>query len=158
MAQRRNPHQSRSNGTHRSTKTADTVLVTPAAASGRVVTAKRPNHVWHVDLTTVPIGGGFWTPWLPFAWWLAVVIDHYSRRAMGFGVFLKPPTSLAIRAFLGRTTTDVSTAPNHLICDKEASSGAQSSRNGVRKSRFAHGMGPLDSMEASQWLHALSEH
>jgi len=26
----------------------------------RHVTADRPNHVWHVDLTTVPISGGFW--------------------------------------------------------------------------------------------------
>jgi len=26
----------------------------------RAVTAKRPNHVWHLDLTTVPTLGGFW--------------------------------------------------------------------------------------------------
>jgi hypothetical protein len=32
----------------------------------RIVTAKYPNHVWHVDLTVVPTGG-FWTPWRPFA-------------------------------------------------------------------------------------------
>ena len=32
----------------------------------RHVTAKRPNHVWNVDLTTVPICGGFWVPWSPF--------------------------------------------------------------------------------------------
>ncbi len=38
-----------------------------APSDGRVVTAKRPDHVWHVDLTTVPIGGGFWCSWLPFA-------------------------------------------------------------------------------------------
>ena len=31
------------------------------------VTAKGPNHVWHLDLTTVPTIGGFWIPWLPFA-------------------------------------------------------------------------------------------
>ncbi len=30
------------------------------AGSTRVVTAKYPNHVWHVDLTTVPTGAGFW--------------------------------------------------------------------------------------------------
>lgn len=30
-----------------------------------VVTASYPNHVWHVDLTVVPKGGGFWCPWLP---------------------------------------------------------------------------------------------
>ena len=35
--------------------------------AGRVVTAKYPNHVWHVDLTTVPLtNGGLWTSW--FRW------------------------------------------------------------------------------------------
>ena len=29
----------------------------------RVVTARHPNHVWHLDLTTVPTSGGFWTSW-----------------------------------------------------------------------------------------------
>jgi hypothetical protein len=46
------------------------------STEGRVVTAKYPGHVWHVDLTVVPTGG-FWTSWLPFslpqswpfAWW-----------------------------------------------------------------------------------------
>ena len=33
----------------------------------RVVTAKYPNHVWHVDITVVPIIAGFWTTWLPNA-------------------------------------------------------------------------------------------
>ena len=33
----------------------------------RVMTAKYPDHVWHVDLTTVPVLLGFWTPWLPLA-------------------------------------------------------------------------------------------
>ena len=67
--------------------------------SKRVVTAREPNHVWHVDLTAVPIQGGFWVPWLPFAlpqrwpfcWWVGVVIDHFSRRITGIGVFSKRP-------------------------------------------------------------------
>jgi transposase-like protein len=58
----------------------------------RTVTANRPNHVWHVDLTMVPTQLGFWCPWSPFAWpqswpwcwWVAFVLDHYSRRVMGF--------------------------------------------------------------------------
>jgi hypothetical protein len=49
----------------------------------RVVTAKRPNHVWHIDVTVIPTQMGFWCPWLPFAlpqawpfcWWLAVVFE-----------------------------------------------------------------------------------
>ncbi len=31
------------------------------AIDGPVVTAKGPDHVWHIDLTAVPISGGFWT-------------------------------------------------------------------------------------------------
>ena len=38
-----------------------------AESTERVVTAKHPNHVWHIDLTTVPTGAGFWAPWVPFA-------------------------------------------------------------------------------------------
>ena len=67
----------------------------------RVVTAKRPNPVWHVDLTVVSIGGGFWVPWLPLAlpqywpycWWVTLIIDHFSRRVMGVAVFRRPPSS-----------------------------------------------------------------
>src|SRR5262245_24188779 len=34
--------------------------VSRRAPAGRVVTARRPNHVWHADLTTVPTSLGFW--------------------------------------------------------------------------------------------------
>jgi putative transposase len=100
----------------------------PAAGSevSRVVTAKRANHVWHVDLTTVPTGAGFWCSWLPFAlpqswpfsWWVAVIIDHYSRRVMGFTLFFQEPTSQAVRAFLGRAQATNRARPKYLICDK----------------------------------------
>jgi putative transposase len=98
-----------------------------SVTTGRVVTAREPNHVWHIDLTAVPTGGGFWAPWLPlalpqcwpFCWWLAVVIDHYSRRAMGFAVFSKRPDSLSVRRFLGRTIARVEVTPKYLICDKD---------------------------------------
>ncbi|MDA2924332.1 helix-turn-helix domain-containing protein [Acidobacteria bacterium AH-259-L09] len=36
-------------------------------STGRLVTAKRPDHVWHLDLTTVPTVSGLWASWLPFA-------------------------------------------------------------------------------------------
>ena len=35
--------------------------------AGGVVTSKYPNHLWMVDVTTVPTGLGFWCSWLPFA-------------------------------------------------------------------------------------------
>jgi len=100
----------------------------PPAASERVVTAKEPNHVWHIDLTVVPTGRGFWVPWLPFAlpqcwpfcWWLAVVIDHYSRRGIGFSIFSKRPTSYAIRTFLGKMIIQANAKPNYLISDKDS--------------------------------------
>jgi putative transposase len=90
------------------------------------VIAKESNHVWHIDLTAVPTGAGFWTPWLPFTlfqcwpfcWWVAVVIDQYSRRAIGFAVYSKHPTSRAISAFLGKATS-FSAKPKYLICDQD---------------------------------------
>jgi putative transposase len=91
-----------------------------------VVTAKRPNHIWHVDLTTVPTSGGFWAPWLPFAlpqcwplcWWLAVALDHYSRRVLGFVIFMGQPTSEQVRHFLGRVIAKLGQAPKYLVSDR----------------------------------------
>ena len=92
--------------------------------ANRTVTAKRPNHVHHVDLTVVPTSLGMWTAWTPFAlpqvwpfcWWVAIVVDHFSRRAMGVAVFEKHPTSVQVRAFLGRISAKAK--PKYIICDK----------------------------------------
>jgi transposase len=96
------------------------------ASKPRVVTAKRPNHLWHADLTLVSTALGFWTSWMPFAlpqcwpfcWWVAGAVDHFSRRVMGFAVFKSQPTSAEVRAFLGRTARTAGTAPKHLVVDK----------------------------------------
>ena len=97
-----------------------------APSSGRLVTAKHPNHVWHIDLTVVPTGLGFWVPWLanaltqqyPFCWWLGVVVDHYSRRIMGISVFAKRPNGREFCAFMGRTIGR-SARPKYIICDRD---------------------------------------
>ena len=123
-------------GLHLGTTTVGRILKEPlrpappeaSLSSDRVVTAKRANHFWHVDLTTVSTGAGFWASWLPFAlpqcwpfcWWLTVVIDHYSRRAMVFSVLPKQPTSHAVRSFLGRMIARAGATPKHLICDKDS--------------------------------------
>jgi len=94
--------------------------------SVRVVTAKYPNHVWHADLTIVPTVSGFWTVWQPFAlpqcwpfcWWLAVVVDHFSRRVMGAAVFRKQPSSKEVCDFLAKTIRDARDTPKHIVCDK----------------------------------------
>ena len=96
------------------------------STAGRVVTAKRPNHVWHVDQTIVPTGAGMWCSWLPFAlpqrwpfcYWVGIAIDHFSRRAMGVATFKQQPTSLAVRTFLGRTIAKAKATPKYIICDR----------------------------------------
>jgi hypothetical protein len=81
-----------------------------AAAKPCRVTAKSPNHLWHVDLTTVPMGCGLWCSWSPFAlpqcwpfcWWVAITVDHFSRRAMGTALFKDRPTSEAVLTSCGQ--------------------------------------------------------
>ena len=95
-------------------------------STGRVVTSKYPNHVWLVDLTTISTGSGFCCSWFPgalpqrwpFCHWLAIVVDHFSRRVQGFAIFDHQPDSLEIRMFLGRTIHATGSAPRHLISDK----------------------------------------
>ena len=99
-----------------------------AKTTGRVVTSKYPNHVWLVDLTVVPTGCGLWCSWLPFAlpqqwpfcWWVAVVIDHLSRRAVGLGVFRSRPDCRAVCACLGQTIRRAGTPPKYVVCDRDS--------------------------------------
>ncbi len=97
-----------------------------AASSSQAIVAKRPDHVWHVDLTTVPTSAGFWASWFPFSlpqqwpfcWWAAVVLDHYSRRVMAITAFKAPPTSEAVQHLLDGAIEKAGTSPKYLICDK----------------------------------------
>jgi putative transposase len=89
------------------------------------VTAKRSNHVFHVDLTTVPTIGGFWISWLPlalpqrwpFCWWVGAIVDHYSRRVMGTAIFKKEPSAGQMMTFIGRVCRRLRLWPAHLITD-----------------------------------------
>jgi len=72
------------------------------ASKGCKILSKYPGHTWNADLTAMPISGGFWTNWLPNAacqrwpgcWWILNVVDHFSRRSVGFAVFKFRPASL----------------------------------------------------------------
>jgi putative transposase len=96
------------------------------ARAHKPVCSKYPHHVWLVDLSVAPTSAGFWVPWMPltlpqtwpFCWWLACVVDHYSRRVMGFALFSKQPSSIDIRRFLGRAISHAGKAPKYLISDK----------------------------------------
>jgi len=90
------------------------------------VHAKYPNHLWHVALSVAPTAVGFWVPWIPgslfqiwpFCWWFALVMDHYSRRCMGFALFKKQPTSLQVLRFLDRVIKQAGRVPKHLVRDQ----------------------------------------
>ncbi len=90
------------------------------------IVSKYPSHTWHADLTAVPISGGFWTNWMPNAiwqrwpvcWWVLNVIDHFSRRSMGAGVFKCRPTSEEVTAALDRIMIAEEVSPKHLIVDQ----------------------------------------
>jgi transposase InsO family protein len=118
------------------------------ADAGRIVTARYPDHVWHVDLTVVPTGG-FWTSWVPFAlpqcWpfchWVAIVIDHFSRRVMGITAFKNQPTCEAVCGFLGRTIAKVEKSPRYIVCDRGTQFDCDAfrkwcKRNGIKRPRY----------------------
>ncbi len=92
------------------------------------VKARRPDHVWHVDLTLVPTSGGLFIPWLPFAFlqcwpfcaWALVVTDQFSRTVVGFAVHPRQPTAQQVCADLDRFILTRGAAPRHLISDKGA--------------------------------------
>ncbi|HMA93089.1 MAG TPA: hypothetical protein VKP30_10410, partial [Polyangiaceae bacterium] len=71
-------------------------------APKRIVTAKHAGHVWHVDLTAVPTCLGFWIPWFPYSWaqhwpfcfWVEVIVDHFSRKAVLLRRFRGTPSAL----------------------------------------------------------------
>jgi len=105
-----------------------TAAESPSDTSGvppRTVTAKYPGHVWSIDLTVVPTGGGFWSAlgqvfpqvW-PFCWWVAVAEDMFSRLVVGFAVFRKQPTSEEVRAFLDRARRASGKGPKHTVTDR----------------------------------------
>ncbi|MGH9796822.1 MAG: DDE-type integrase/transposase/recombinase [Candidatus Polarisedimenticolia bacterium] len=54
----------------------------------------------------------------PFCWWVAVAIDHCSRRILGFAVFRRQPKSVAVRGFLERLVHRMGQRPRYLVTDQ----------------------------------------
>ncbi len=89
------------------------------------VISRHPNHTWMIDLTAVPIGG-FSCTWMPqsikqswpFCWWVAIVIDHFSRKVIGFAIFYKQPESEDVISLLNRLIRKVKRKPKYIISDK----------------------------------------
>ena len=123
-------------------------IVPEPTGDGRIVTAKYPNHLWHVDLTAVPTGG-FWTSWLPFSlpqcwpfcYWVAITIDHFSRRVMGITAFKSQPSGKAVCGFLGRTIAKAGKTPRHIVCDRGKQFDCEAfrkwcKRKGIKRPRY----------------------
>ncbi len=90
------------------------------------VISRYPNHTFMIDLTAVPINGGFSCTWMPksirqswpFCWWVAIVIDHFSRKVIGFSIFFKQPESKDIITLLNRVIRRLKRKPKYIISDK----------------------------------------
>jgi transposase InsO family protein len=117
----------------------------------RVVSARKPNHLSHIDLTTVPTALGFWVSWLPFTlpqvwpfcWWITVVVDHFSRRVMGFAVFRMPPSSASVRRLLETVFRRTGEWPAYLISDQGTQFTDQGFRRWCRRHGIRHRFGAL---------------
>ncbi len=107
----------------------------------RRITARKPNDLWHLDLTTVPTALGFWASWLPFAqpqtwpfcWWVTLAVDHCSRRVMGFEAFRCQPSAEDARRFLVRLIRAAGQQPRHLVTDQGSQFVARSFRRWCRR-------------------------
>ncbi|CAN5430343.1 hypothetical protein BH09MYX1_BH09MYX1_66190 [soil metagenome] len=90
-----NPKPSPNGTTPASTKTPE------ATEDDRVVDAKNVHDLWHIDLTVLPTGTGWWTPWFPFAllqrwpfcFWLGAVLDHVSRSVVAWKLWTSQPSA-----------------------------------------------------------------
>ena len=119
---------------------------------GRRVRSRHANHIWNVDLTTVPTSTGFWISWMPwslpqrwpFCWWIAVAVDHYSRRVVGWEVYEQQPSSKAVRQMLDRAIRDASGSPKHLITDQGKQFTAKTFRRWCRQRDIAQRFGAVE--------------
>jgi transposase InsO family protein len=84
-----------------------------ASTVPRAVRAKRPNHVWMVDLTDVKGLFGLVT------FKVAVAFDAFSRMPLSARVFTKEPSSAEIARFVSRTAKQRG-QPAHFVSDRGA--------------------------------------
>jgi putative transposase len=79
-----------------------------------------------MDLSVVPTCGGFSVSWIPnalpqfwpFCWWGMVIIDHFSRKSIGFALFRKQPSSEDVTAAIDRAIERAGKVPKYTITDK----------------------------------------
>jgi transposase InsO family protein len=115
-----------------------------ADAKAKRIISRHPDYTWLVDLTIMPTTAGFWVPWLPFTfvqrwpfcWWVAVVVDHFSRAVVGRAVFDQQPTAAEVLRVLDAAKRSAGRSPKYIITDRGPQFGeeyeAWCRRRGVR--------------------------
>jgi putative transposase len=97
----------------------------PEGSPARVVTAREPHRLWHIDLTIVSTLG-LWLPWRPFAfpilwpfsWHVAVVLDHASRAVVAYAIYGKEPSGEQICILLDSARRAAGRAPRYIVSDQ----------------------------------------
>jgi hypothetical protein len=89
---------------------------------------------------------------------LGVVVDHFSRRAMGIGVFAKRPNCREFCTFPGRTIGRTA-KPKYIICDRDKIFDCDAfrrwvKRKGIKPPRYGK-VGEHGSMERVSWYTSL---
>jgi transposase InsO family protein len=87
-----------------------------------------PSHLWCADLTLVPTDYGFWMPnspdaipqTHPYCFHVLNVIDHFSRRYMGFAIFPQNPSAHDVVAAMKRIGSVNSVVPKYIVLDRGA--------------------------------------
>ena len=115
------------------------------------IVARRANHVWHCDLTTVPTSSGLWTStfpfWLaarwPFCWSLVVVADQYSSRIMSVALFRTKPTAEQVVEVIARAARRAGVFPKYMLTDRGEQFRAEAYQTWCRRVRIRRRSGSL---------------
>ena len=92
----------------------------------RILKSDYSNHIWSADITLVPTDHGFWMPIspdampqeFPYCFHVLNVIDHYSRRFMGFAVFPKNPSADEVVVAMKRICSGNNVVPKYFVLDR----------------------------------------
>jgi transposase InsO family protein len=75
--------------------------------------------------------------------WVALAVDHFARRVMGFAVYRGEPTSEAIRGFLQGVFRRTGQQPRHLISDQGIQFTARAFQRWCRRRGICHRFGAV---------------
>ena len=106
------------------------------ALSAPSVIARRPNHVWMLDLTVIP------SRFRLFRFKLVAVLDVFSRYPLVWKTFWLEPSSRDIRSLMNRAIRLVG-PPRHLVTDSGAQFTSRSFRRWVRRRGIGHRFGAI---------------